>query len=251
MTASQREFWGGERLLDYHRRQYETPYRSTVALGEVVRETLPDPAAPMRAIDVGCGGGANIHYLRTLLPNTTWLGVDFAPETIALARRAIAETGGVADVEFVEGDFNALGEFLPARSFDLVFSIQTLSWLATYEHALEELLGLVAPAGHAFITSLFTDFRVDVRSDVTLYDEESFERTTSIFYNVYSVARFAAECRRLGAARVDAIDFDIDRDLAPPENDAMGTYTHRLDNGRRLQFSGPLLLPWKFVVVGF
>jgi ubiquinone/menaquinone biosynthesis C-methylase UbiE len=251
MTESQREFWAGERLLDYHRRQYEAPYRSTVALGEVVLATLADPAAPMRAIDVGCGGGANIHYLRSLLSNTTWLGVDFAPETIGLARRANAETDGAADVEFVEGDFNALGAFLPARSFDLVFSIQTLSWLATYDHALGELLGLVAPAGYAFITSLFTDFRVDVRSNVALYDEDSFERPTSIFYNVYSVARFAAECRRLGAARVDAVDFEIDRDLAAPENDAMGTYTRRLDDGRRLQFSGPLFLPWKIVVVGF
>ena len=252
MSEAQRAYWASDRHLAYHRRQYETPYRSTVALGEIVCATLPDPTRPMRAVDVGCGGGANIHYLRSLVPNTAWLGVDFAPETIALARQTTAELGGAdGSVEFVEGDFNALRTFLSARSFDLVFSIQTLSWLETYEHALEELLALVAPAGYAFVTSLFTDFRVEATTKVTLYDDASFEHAASTFYNVYSAERFADRCRSLGASHVHTFDFEIDEDLEPPESGAMQTYTRRLDDGRRLQFSGPLLMPWKIFAVGF
>jgi hypothetical protein len=47
-----------ERHADYHTRQFEEPYRSTVHLCSFVKSILGDGVeAPIRAIDIGCGGG--------------------------------------------------------------------------------------------------------------------------------------------------------------------------------------------------
>ena len=44
-------------------------------------------------------------------------------------------------------------------------------------------------------------------------------------------------------------DFEIELDLSGPVEGGLGTYTRKLEDGRRLQFSGALWLPWKFVAI--
>ena len=61
-------------------------------------------APPGRAIDLGCGTGANSIYLAQQGFDVT--GVDFAPAAVARARTA-AHAAGV-DVEFVVDDFTVL-----------------------------------------------------------------------------------------------------------------------------------------------
>ena len=50
----------------------------------------------------------------------------------------------------------------------------------------------------------------------------------------------------LGFNNIKYKPFEIDIDLAKPVN-RMGTYTEKLENGHRIQISGPLLMPWYFV----
>ena len=49
--------------------------------------------------------------------------------------------------------------------------------------------------------------------------------------------------------KVIAEDFVIDVDLPVPESKQMGTYTLKDINGTRLQFSGPLFMPWKMIAI--
>src|SRR5712692_3394694 len=48
--------------LEYHRRQFETPYRSTIAFSKWLR-TLGLPTPNTRIADIGCGMGAALNYL--------------------------------------------------------------------------------------------------------------------------------------------------------------------------------------------
>ena len=214
-------------------------------------DILDDCTLPYRALDVGCGGGANIYHLSQALPDTSWVGVDINENAFDVGRKLIAECGGLANpLQFVACDFYRLMDNLPIHSFDLVFSIQTLSWVAEYETLLPQLFGMARPGGFVFITSLFTDFLVDACVEITQYDEANFEKGEGpYFYNVYCFDRFREHCIRLGASQVVAVDFEIDVDLPRPQHRHMGTYTRRLADGRRLQTSGPLLMPWKFIAV--
>ena len=95
------------------------------------------------------------------------------------------------------------------------------------------------------VSSLFTDFDVEVRT-------EAFDLTTPdlppFYMHVFSLSRIRRLCAAQGYEEFVSQDFDMDIDLPPPESNGLGTYTRTLD-GRRLQFSGPVFLPWKFIAV--
>jgi SAM-dependent methyltransferase len=83
----------------------------------------PEALAPGRAIDLGCGSGANAVFLAEHGFDVT--GVDFSPVGLAKARRA-AESQGVASITFVEADLTA--PTLPGVDgpFDLLVDYGTL-----------------------------------------------------------------------------------------------------------------------------
>jgi SAM-dependent methyltransferase len=229
--------------VDYHSRQFQEAYRSTVHLAEFIRSVVKTPEG--EALDVACGAGANIFHLSQWFPGYRWTGVDAAGEVVfEIGRRHLQRRG--LDVELIEGNFCDLEGLLPGRRFDLVLSVQTLLLLPSYESALEQLLAVTR--GWLFITGLFTDCRVDARVEVIDFTWP--EACRGPFrYNVYDVQRVRDFCQARGCREFVTRDFEIDIDLPEPTQKGMGTYTRTLADGRRLQFSGPLLQPWKFLGV--
>jgi hypothetical protein len=74
------------------------------------------------------------------------------------------------------------------------------------------------------------------------------------FYNIYSIP----ELERIADSNNDFIkkisNFNINFDIKKSKDpDFMGTYTRTLINSNntksRIQISGPLLLPWKFILL--
>jgi ubiquinone/menaquinone biosynthesis C-methylase UbiE len=232
--------------VDYHKRQFSELYRSTAHLIDFVREHLGSSLGdPYTALDVGCGGGANIYHLSKHMPRTEWVGVDWADQFFDLGQDYLK--GANVDFRLVKGDFFELTKDFGEKSFDIAFSIQTLSWLPTYEDALRELLQVARC--WVFVTSLFTDYHVDVISKVHLYTTPTWNPPVPYFYNIYSYPRFEDICRRHGAAAIYVRDFIIDIDIPESTTGTMGTFTRRLESGERLQFSGPLHMPWKLIAI--
>jgi ubiquinone/menaquinone biosynthesis C-methylase UbiE len=250
LSDTQVSAWLEDRHLDYHRRQFAEPYRSTAHLCRFVQRTLGARVEnECSALDVGCGAGANIFHLSRVLTQARWTGVDIAGDLFDVHRALTAERGGLSNpVELINGDFFALSSLLPVRSFDLAFSIQTVSWLDGYTEFLPQFLAMLKPGGVAFVTSLFTVFHVDARIQITEYEKDGSPRRPR-FYNIYAWNRFRDYCRALGAAEVTAENFEIDIELSPPTHLHMGTFTERLADGRLLQRSGPLLMPWKAIAI--
>jgi ubiquinone/menaquinone biosynthesis C-methylase UbiE len=233
------------RQLDYHRRQFLQPYRSTIELAKFVKENLKDDYSALNIIDVASGAGANIYHLSKTLPNAKWTALDYADNFFAIGKEFIKNI----DCAFVKGDLFELEKTFGPKIFDISFSIQTLSWLPTYEKALEEMLKVTKQ--WVFVTSLFTDFRVDATIKIQQYsnDESSNDTESSFFYNVYWLDKFKDFCLKHGAKEIISKDFVIDVDLEPPMSKLMGTYTVKLADQSRLQLSGPLLMPWKFIAI--
>jgi len=192
---------------------------------------------------LGAEGGGNISHLSKVLIKTSWVGLDWADKFFELGER-LMEMKKV-NCHFIKGDFYKLEKNFGEKSFDLVFSIQTLSWLPRYEEALEQLLKI--SRGWVFVTSLFTDFHVDIISKVFQYN--SWKAKNPYYYNIYCFERFRDFCLQHGAKEVMAEDFVIDIDLAPPAHKQMGTCTIKTSKQEILQFSGPLHMPWKFIAI--
>jgi SAM-dependent methyltransferase len=241
MTSDQTHIWKNQDRIPYHIRQFEEPYRSSVHLGRFIQSLVPTPTGD--ALDVACGAGANIFYLSQLFPHYRWAGVDIAGDVLfSIGRQQFRDRGRA--VTLIEGDLYKLTDVFPDRRFDLVLSIQTLLGLPEYEEAMDQLLAVTR--GWLFVTSLFTDFDVDAKIQAMDYARPD-DCQGPFYYNVYSLARFRAFCESRGCRQFASQDFDIDIDLPRPQKYGLTTYTQTLIDGRRLQFTGPLLQPWKFV----
>ena len=227
--------------LDYHTRQFENVYRSTVHLTRFL--TSLEGLSGGEALDVGCGAGANIYHLARAFPGFRWTGIDVAGSVVfPIGRKKLQEAGVAATL--VEGDFHRLTEIFPTRRFELVLSIQTLLVLPHYEEALEQLLAVTGD--WLVVTSLFTDFRVDAKVEVRDWTWSE-DCQGPFYYNVVSHARFRDFCTSHGFREVAAQDFNIDIDLPRQPEAGFKTFTETLADGRRLQFTGPIYQPWKFL----
>lgn len=114
-----------------------------VAHGPVVRRVLEglELGPDVRCLDVGCGNGYAVRWLASRC-GASAVGLDASPEMIARAR-ALSE--GLPDVSFECAAFPE--HSLPARSFDVVFSMEAMYYMSDLDEALRAVLDLLAPGG--------------------------------------------------------------------------------------------------------
>lgn len=236
-------FWHNPDHIAYHARQFDQAYRSTVHLTQFLRDTLQNSGG--EALDVACGAGANIFHLAKAFPFFRWTGVDLAGDvTFPIGQPRLQQAG--LDVELIPGNFKKLPELVGGRRFDLVLCLQTLSSIARYELLLQNLLSVTR--GWLFVSALFTEFDVDVLNNGVDYTRPP-DAQRGWHFNTYSLRRFRDLARAGGAREIVDREFEIDIDLPPPASGGFNTYTQKREDGQRLQFTGPIYQPWRFVGV--
>jgi SAM-dependent methyltransferase len=217
--------------LDYHLKQQNEPYRSTVYFSAFCREWLESSKF---VVDAGCGAGGPTAYLAKTYQNCRFLGIDQSEELIRHARPSHNLDFGVADLE----------DLSPIIGADGVVLIQTLSWMEDYQAPLSQVASRINPDWIAFSTLVY-----EGNIDCQIVVRELFRARTA-FYNIYALPRMHVFMKQTwNYDLVKAEPFVIDIDLEKPADpDLMGTYTLQLKSGGRLQCSGPLHLPWYFVM---
>jgi cyclopropane fatty-acyl-phospholipid synthase-like methyltransferase len=99
-------------------------------------------ASGLRVLDLGCGNGLISEYIsdRTGAHVT---GLDYIPGAVDQARKRTAAKS--ERLEFVAGDINRLE--LPARSFDVVLSIDSMYFSEDYASTIRNLKAALRPRG--------------------------------------------------------------------------------------------------------
>lgn len=67
--------WKSEEMMNYHLRQLEKPYRSTVHFEKFLSQHVS--LENKKVIDIACGTGGATKYLANLHPSSNFLGIDF------------------------------------------------------------------------------------------------------------------------------------------------------------------------------
>jgi ubiquinone/menaquinone biosynthesis C-methylase UbiE len=192
---------------------------------------------PRDIADIACGGGGSTYHLGQLYPKARYSLVDVNEDAVAMAREA---TQGL-DARCLVGDIYQLD--LPADSFDLVICWQTLSWIDDPKAALRELVRICRPGARVYASSLFNVHHdVDVYSKVEDRTRPSSAQGLRYTYNTYSMASIR-DWIGDAVSQLAIHEFEIPLDL-PASGRGLGTFTARLDDGRRLQLSGGMLLNW-------
>jgi ubiquinone/menaquinone biosynthesis C-methylase UbiE len=237
---------------DYFNRQFKTPYRSTIKFCDWLEQLgVLTANSKSNILDIATGKGATLCYMKQRFPGCSYTGIDINNDFIQEGKQFF-EQNKVPDCKLEYGDLYHLDFAALANRFDGVVMLQTLSWLPEYENALTEIAKL-NPKWLA-LTSLFydglveckTEIREHERSDNQISDGRANALNTS-YYNTYSLPRVKEFLAQKGYRIFKYTPFEIDTDLPKPKHTHMQTYTETLQNGKRLQISGPILMNWHFI----
>ncbi len=135
----QPEFWNGkiEFLQTTRNRLWNDDYFAFLV------ERVWQLNAPMRVIDFGCGYGFLGTKLMPLLPpNSTYTGLDIAPNLLAEARRLFKDALFPAD--FIQTDLNA---YVPSGQHDLAICQAVLRHTPNPKGILAKMVASVKPGG--------------------------------------------------------------------------------------------------------
>lgn len=225
--------------LEYHLRQFDNVYRSTEMMVDWLDKFIGQ-GANKNICDMACGCGANVAYLAARYPQCNFVGIDVEERLIEEGAKRLS----APNARLQQGDWFHLDESLRGK-FDGVICFQTLSWLAEYKEPLKCLADL-NPEWIA-ISSLFYEGDIDYFINVKDYTEDE-TNYKEMRYNVYSLERIRKVFESLGYKRFEYVPYEIDIDIAPPSKKGRGTYTKKLEDGKRIQIFGGMMMPWYFVI---
>jgi len=139
---------------------------------------VPELLEGARVLDLGCGSGRDVYLLAQLVgPTGSVVGIDMTPQQLEVAeahRDFHAERFGYANVSFLEGTLETLGELpLVPASFDLVVSNCVVNLCTDKLAVLAGVRRLLKPGGEFYFADVYADRRVPeaLLRDPVLYGE--------------------------------------------------------------------------------
>lgn len=231
---------------DYHERQWEKPYSSTIKFCDWLESLhVLNQNDSGKLLDVCCGAGANLYYMRKRYPKYIYKGIDINRDLIDWGNNKLREKAmtnvvlEVADLYEVPLGFK--------DEFDGIVMYQTLLGLPDYKAPIEKLISL--NPRWIGLTSILYDGEVNSKIEIQDYTKPIYGKLfRESFYNIYSIRLIKELFDQHGYYKILFTPFEIDFDLPKPNHKGMGTYTERLENGRRIQISGPILMSWYFLL---
>jgi len=217
--------------LKFHQNQQNIVYSSTTHFARFIDDKLKTAKL---VVDAGCGMGGPTTYLARNYAHVEFVGIDVSEALIEHAQ-------SWHNLSFMVADLENLGEW--SNDIDGVTCIAALSWMENYKTALDQISRKINPQWIAASTLIY-EGNIDCRIVVAEY-----KRPRVSYYNIYALPQLDAFMHERGYARTKLEKFEIDIDLEKPANpDLMGTYTLQVASGGRIQCSGPLVLPWHFLM---
>ncbi len=230
----------------YHKRQIEHVYRSTEVFVDCIEEHKFVNRGRSLVLDMACGCGANTMYMANKFKDSQFIGMDINEEFVNYGNTQIKTHCKYDNCKLFKGDwFNPDPKW--TGKFDGIISFQTLSWLPEYETPLR-CLSLINPKWIA-ISSLFyegdIDYTIKLKNYYRFSEDKEYEE---MYYNIYSLKRVQKCFEKLGYNHFDFIPFNIDIDIPKTDSMDIGTYTIKTEDGKRIQISAGLMMPWYFVI---
>lgn len=137
--------------VPYQGHSYAHTHPGMMAVVATLRGLSPAPVTTCRALEVGCAEGYNLLPMAMGLPQAQWVGIDYSPVQINLARE-FADELKVENVRFHTRNILDWGDDL--GQFDYIIAHGVYSWVPPQvrDALLEGIRRSLAPQGVAYVS---------------------------------------------------------------------------------------------------
>lgn len=96
-------------------------------------------------LDVGCGGGRTVSKLAALASQGKVYGIDYSPDSVAVARKTNKQSIGTGHVKIIEASVSQLP--FDENTFDLATAVETHFWWPDIAAGMTEIFRVLKPGG--------------------------------------------------------------------------------------------------------
>jgi len=226
-----------------HLKQFKQPLYSTAAFEKFLAGHACFSGGVI--LDIGCGCGAVTSYMANRHKRTRFIGSDYNRYLISEAKK-IPFNRSLKNLEFKAADLFSLKKYFK-EDFSGIYSVHTLCCFKRIEPVIKNLANL-RPNWIAF-NSLFYEGPLDALIHIRDHSRpELKDNNPDGDFNIFSLELTKKTFAKNGFRKFFFRRFQIPVRLRMPEGGKRGTYTMRTELGRHTQFSGPVHLPWYFVL---
>lgn len=223
--------------------QIANPYYSTIAFDKFLNKHGCYQSCSS-VLDLGTGIAANLHYFRSQHPEIKFVGSDYHQSLIEKGRELLKENN-VQGVDLYYADIMDLpNEWI--NKFDGIISIHTFCCFKDIVDPLASICKL-KPKWIA-INSLFYDGPLDALIHIRAHNTpEISDDNPDGDFNIFSLENCSKIFLQHGYDLINE-PFFPEVKLKKPDDNRRGTYTMKTELHENTQFSGPVHLPWCFLL---
>ena len=230
---------------EYFLGQIKNTYRSTINFYNFLNKKID--LNNKNLIDFACGNGANLFYLKKNFSPNNLFGIDFNKSLIKFANN-LKIKNKIKNISFKLVNVLKIKNSYKNK-FDIATCLQTISYFNDYKVLMAQMAKLNPK--YICVSGLFWEGLIDFQIRVNHLKNSSYKRKIKYFdnYNIFSLQNYISFMKKLGYKKNYIKKFVIDKKINPKKdkNKFMSTYTY-LINKKNIQFSGPLLMNWFFII---
>ena len=197
----------------------EDRFDKPLEIHKFIAERIIKAAKPGRSItrllDIGCGTGEFIYYMRSLLPGSEFTGIDLSARVL---KRAAAK---MPDVDFVVADMVKLPKSIKDKRYDFIVMCGVIGFFDDAVGVLKGALPLLKKKGKIFVLGPFNRYPVDV---IMKYKLSGDNRVKS-GWNIISKETCYRAFRGIKGLKVRFDDFYMPLKLAKKKASPMRSWT--------------------------
>lgn len=230
---------------DYFFKQLEKTYRSTEKFFDFLDENnlITENTS---LIDACCGCGVNSIYVKKRFKSHNIIGFDSQKKFIDIGLEYLKKNyKDQNNLNLQHLDlFNLTEEILYSKR-DGVFCMQTLMLFGDWRSFLLNLSKI--NCDWIALSSLFYEGKIEVKQEFSELDDNGISQFNST-YTILSIPVVENYLKEIGFKKIKWREFEIDIDLQRGDINHIGTYTIPTIDGKRMQKSGPMSMPWWFLI---
>ncbi len=228
---------------EYYSRQLKKPYESTISFFNFLHKhvNLNDK----KIVDLGCGNGANLFYLKKNYNISNSFGLDQNKSLLKNAKN-FSKKNRISNLHFFNTDIQDYKSKIKKNLIcDGATCIQTLSVLDDYKNTI--LFAKKLKAKFICVNSLFWNGDIDFKIAVNFLKKNTREVKKINHYNIYSIKHYKNFLKNNGYKLNYIFKFQNKINLKTKNKNLMGSHTVELDN-KTVTKSGPLIMDWYFIL---